>query len=275
MPLDSSAPTGEEPALFVRDGDRFIPTILSQGPWSPDHQFGGSPAALLATVLDDVPSLVPQQLVRVTIDLLRPVPLRPMHVTTQIRREGKRIQVLDASVMVDGVEVVRASALRMRTGDLGVFDDITLPSGHPQPAPVWVESEAGPVAPDRAPHHSFVPGMSGATDTVFDPIADWGAAPVWWRLRVHVIAGESVKGVARLCYIADGVSGVGHPRSPSLSGINADVTVHIVRAPVSEWLCVDGTGWVSPAGIGHSQATISDANGVAASVTLSRLMDRI
>jgi hypothetical protein len=46
-----------------------------------------------------------------------------------------------------------------------------------------------------------------------------------------------------------------------------------VRYPTDEWLCVTGTGWTSPQGIGLSQAAISDSQGVAATATLSRLVD--
>ena len=35
-------------AIFVREGDRFLPTDLARGPWSPEAQHGGAPAALLA-----------------------------------------------------------------------------------------------------------------------------------------------------------------------------------------------------------------------------------
>ena len=35
-------------ALFEPDGDRFVPGVLTRGPWSPGAQHGGPPAALLA-----------------------------------------------------------------------------------------------------------------------------------------------------------------------------------------------------------------------------------
>jgi len=35
-------------ALFEVEGDGFLPTELSQGPWDPDALHGGAPAALMA-----------------------------------------------------------------------------------------------------------------------------------------------------------------------------------------------------------------------------------
>ena len=37
-------------ADFGPDGERFAPTELARGPWSPLHQHGGAPSALLAFV---------------------------------------------------------------------------------------------------------------------------------------------------------------------------------------------------------------------------------
>lgn len=34
--------------LYIHEGGRFVPTEHTRGPWHPDHQHGGAPAALLA-----------------------------------------------------------------------------------------------------------------------------------------------------------------------------------------------------------------------------------
>jgi len=38
-------------AIFARDGALFVPSELARGPWSPQAQHGGAPAALLAHVV--------------------------------------------------------------------------------------------------------------------------------------------------------------------------------------------------------------------------------
>ena len=90
-----------------------------------------------------------------------------------------------------------------------------------------------------------------------------------------MVAGRETQPLARLAFFADFASGIGHPRALPVTGINADLTLNIVRYPTDDWLCLTGTGWTSPRGIGLSQAAISDSQGVAASVSLSRLVDRI
>ena len=39
-------------ALFVRRGDEYVATELTQGPWNPEHQHGGPVCALLAVVVE-------------------------------------------------------------------------------------------------------------------------------------------------------------------------------------------------------------------------------
>ena len=104
-------------ALFVRRGDEFVATELTQGPWNPEHQHGGPVCALLATVVESVPSLVPMRCGRLTVDLIRTVPVAALRARTRVVREGKRVQLVEAALEHDGVEVARASALRVRVGD--------------------------------------------------------------------------------------------------------------------------------------------------------------
>jgi hypothetical protein len=266
--------SGEQPALFFSDGDRFIPTVLTQGPWRHDLQFGGAAAALLTRVVERVPTLAPMQIARLTVDLVRPVPIAPLRAPARVVREGKRIQVVEAVLHHEDVEVARCMALRLRAGDLG---DLDLPAGPPAAAPPRVRAEPGrDVYRDRE-----VPGIGRAVEF---RLPDEGSGaftdPTWVRLLVPILAGHDGEGggggtgVARMALAADFASGFGHPvTSVPLTGINADISLHIVRPPCDEWLCLAGTGWTSRAGIAHTQATISDTAGVAASATLSRLVD--
>jgi hypothetical protein len=260
----SNARPDDAQALFVQDGDRYIPSRLTQGPWSPDLQFGGAAASLLATVVEELPTLVPQQVARLTIDLLRPVPTKPLTAARRIAREGKRIQLVEAALLADGLEVARCTALRFRLVDLG---DLALPQGEARPRP--------PV-PDGPLPHPFVgrqaPGVVDAAEfAVEHPSDQLFVAPTWIRMKVPVIAGRESSPLARMAFTADFASGIGHPRN--VIGINADLSLNIVRYPTTEWMCFTGTGWTSMQGIGHSHALISDEAGVSAVIALSRLVD--
>src|ERR1700730_8309435 len=102
-------------AVFHLDGERAVPTVLARGPWSPDAQHGGAPAALLARALERADPGPADFVTRLTVELLRPVPLAPIEVRTRTVRPGKRVQWLEASLVVEDQEVARATALRLRT----------------------------------------------------------------------------------------------------------------------------------------------------------------
>ena len=42
----------EPAAFFELEGDRFGPTVLTRGPWRPEHQHGGPPSALVARAIE-------------------------------------------------------------------------------------------------------------------------------------------------------------------------------------------------------------------------------
>lgn len=253
-------------ALFVRDGDRYLPTERTQGPWAIGFQFGGAPAALVAHVVEAVPTLAPMMVARLTVDLLRPVPMEPLEVHTEVRREGKRLQVVDVSLRVDGLEVVAATALRLRRGDLS---GLQLPAGEPRWGPPDVplyEHESSPLAADA---------MRGTMEYALCPGDEVFVDRTWVRLCIPVIEGEAVSPLERTAYVADASSGMGHPRDAPVTGINADLTLNVVRPCVGEWLCMEGTGWTGVEGVGVAQVTLSDEFGVVAGVSMSRLVDRV
>src|SRR5438105_2907796 len=84
--MDETAP------LFERDGELFVPTAHTRGPWDPRAQHGGPPAALLGRALEALPAEAGMRTVRCAVDILRPVPLQPLRVTARVDREGRRVQ---------------------------------------------------------------------------------------------------------------------------------------------------------------------------------------
>ena len=75
--------------------------------------------ALLGHVLEDVPTLVPMSLTRLTVDIVRPVPVgEPLLVATEILREGKKIQLVDLTMAAGETVTTRARALRIRDRDV-------------------------------------------------------------------------------------------------------------------------------------------------------------
>ncbi|MFC6344665.1 acyl-CoA thioesterase domain-containing protein, partial [Nocardioides hankookensis] len=70
-----------------------LPTTA--GPWSPDSQHGGPPAALLARAIE---GLSDARIGRFTMELLGPVPVGPVAVSASVLRAGRSVQLLGAEL---------------------------------------------------------------------------------------------------------------------------------------------------------------------------------
>ena len=143
--------------MFIPDGpDHVVATVLTQGPWDSNAQYGGTPAALCAWAVERVPTLVPMRIARLTVDMHRSVPLGRLGVSAEVVREGKRLQLVLVRVTDPaGTEVARATALRFRTADGP--DDAVDPWHEPIPSP----PTGGPTREGHAPRNGLN-GFAGA-----------------------------------------------------------------------------------------------------------------
>jgi acyl-coenzyme A thioesterase PaaI-like protein len=261
----------EEPALFVPDGDAFVGTILIQGGWHPNEANGAMVLALLGHCLEDVPSLVPMTISRFTADLQRPVPLgRPLRVVPTIVREGKKIQVVQLELTVDDVVHVRATALRLRDADLS---DLDVPGSTSDARPADLMARPADSLGVMEPSADR-PGFLGAVEMCRAPLLDGSGHGTWLRLHAPVVAGLPNRDTARLVVGFDFSNLIGvsdHPTSVTL--INPDITGHVLRPPVGEWIGITGETRFNPGmGRGISFATLSDDDGVFAVASLSQLI---
>ncbi len=102
-------------AVFLLDGDWIVPTPFAQGPWSPEAQHGGAVAGLLTRAVESCDTPVPMRVARISIDMLREIPMCPLRANVRVVRTGKRIQLVDAVLSEGARDVARATALFVRT----------------------------------------------------------------------------------------------------------------------------------------------------------------
>jgi hypothetical protein len=244
--------------LFVRDGDRYVPTPLARGPWSAEALHGGPPAALLARAIEQFEhnATEPMFVARVTLELLRPVPLAALRLTTRWLRPGRKVQLIEASLHSDTHEVARATGLRIRQRDL------TLPADLPmQPISVAPPEQGEPLAPSLG---SFLPGFhSHAVEHRFvhGQLTTIGPATDWIRLTVPLLEGEEPSQLSRVCAAADFGNGVSQILGGAFTYINPDLTVYLHRYPVGEWVCIDSVTRVEAHGVGLAESRILDRSG--------------
>jgi len=260
-------------SLFVPDGDRFVPTPLCRGPWSPDAQHGGPPAALLARAVEHAAGPDDLAVARLTIELLRPVPLAPLTAAARIVRPGRKVQLVEATLDAGGTTVARAVALRIRTRALPVPPGVPpAPPPFPLPAagrdgrPPWGDGLARPAFHSDAVDHRFV---AGGFETP-------GPAIDWIRLRVPLVAGEPTSPLARVAAAADFGNGISWVLS-RLEGwlfINPDLTIHLHRHPAGEWVALEAVTHVGGQGTGLAESRLWDERGPIGRSLQSLLLDR-
>src|SRR6202163_1452281 len=99
-------------AIFRVDGNRVVTSPDAAGPWDPGMQHGSAPAALVVWAAEAIPTPVPMQIARVTIDLMRPVPVAPLTLESDVLREGRKIQLCAIKLLAGGIVVVGATVLK-------------------------------------------------------------------------------------------------------------------------------------------------------------------
>ena len=120
-PKDSSdaAPT----CFFVTDGTGYVPTRLARGPWGPSIS-GNYVGGLLGRAVEREVHDVDLQPARLTVDLLRPVALKPLQMHSSVVRDGRRLRLIDAVMTQNDVIVARASALFLRRSEHTTVDTV-------------------------------------------------------------------------------------------------------------------------------------------------------
>ena len=256
-------------ALFRREGDLYLPTALTEGPWSPEAQHGGPPAALLAGAIEKSPAETDVLVARVTIELLRPVPLQPLRLESEVVRPGRKIQLVSASLSHQGTEVARALGLRIRRTDLDI------PFDQPVEPPIPGPDEGRPAI-------FFENAGAFATDAVEimmlqGDFAEAGPGQAWLRLKFPLVEGEETTGVERAAAAADfgnGVSNLGG-KDRSWLFINPDLEIRLIRPPDGEWIHLNSETRINPEGVGVATSTIGDRAGWLGIASQSLLVDAI
>ena len=243
-----------QPAFFRPDGDRFVATESTRGPWSRDYQHGGPPAALLTRALEQLAG-DGVLLTRLTFDFLRPVPVSTLAVRAEVVRAGGKVRRLQAVLTAaDGTPLAQAGAVALRTAAV-------LPAtlGDEGPPPVLAEQSAPfqfGFFPDPIGYHTAMETRIAA--------GTWGKGPVvaWMRPRVALVEGETISPLQRLMTVVDSASGVAVVLEPAHhTFVNADLTVAIHRRPEGDWIGLDAATVAEAHGIGLTRARLWDARG--------------
>lgn len=255
QPLNST--TAEEQAFFRPQGDLWRATELTRGPWSPQFQHAGPPSALLAREIErSLPAETPMAFARVTIEVLKPIPVGLLRVVPLTLRAGRKVQWLGAELSDEsGVLLARASAVCIRTSTIPVpesavpaFDRIAGPTeGMSFTFPFF----QGDIGYHTAMDLRLARGVFGS-----------GEVAMWMRMRYPLVPGEVPSPVQRVMCAADSGNGVSLALDVRrYTFMNPDLTVYLHRMPVGEWVCLDARTIPQSNGIGLAETRLLDEQG--------------
>jgi len=195
---------------------------------------------------------------RLAVEYLGAVPLSPLGVRAEIARPGRRLQLAEITVSAEGRDVCRARAVRLRRETVRVPDEaipgprITAPDGlTPESMPEFHHDETDSFTA-TAMELRFADGSFAAT----------GPATAWFRLRIPLVEGEVPTPAQRAVAAADFGNGIGAelPFATHLF-VNTDLSVHLSREPVGEWIGVEAVTEHGPEGTALASSVLHDVHG--------------
>ena len=197
---------------------------------------------------------------RVTVDLFRSPPMRPLEVAVHVVRDGKRIRVVDGVVTMDGDVYARASVVLLRRTEQ--------PAGE-----IWSARGWDVPAPDALPEPAW--------DAPWEmrPISEGGFGSfaqkrMWLRDTRALVEGEPMTPLVRVATAADIANPLANSGTNGLEFINGDITLYLARLPLDEWIGFEVERHVGAEGVAVGECVVYDTRGPIGTSTVSAVAQR-
>ena len=212
----------------------MAPSAHARGPWDERAQHGGAAGALTAHLAEAELPEPGWQLSRMSMELIKAVPVAPL-TSRIVVHAGCSTTRLTIDLLFQDFVVARAHALLIRGQSFEL----------PQGVPGWSPDAMLP-GPEECSEPVVIPwmptGVSSYNTAVEHRLAHGdptrpGPGAAWFRLRVPVIEGVPTSPFMLAAAVADSGSGISWvlPTDKYLF-VNADLSLHIHRPPVGEWI---------------------------------------
>ena len=250
-------------AIFRVDGADVVTSPDAAGPWDPNMQHGGAPASLVVWAAERIPAAVPMRVARVTIDLMRPVPVAPLTLETEVLREGRKIQLCAVRLFANGTLTVGATVLKIKKQAQPLPDDVVEP-------PLDVAApEQSRMEPQNSPF-----GLGMTIRAARGRFGGPGPGAIWYRAERPLIAGSPISQAMRAVAASDFCNASSALDFRRWIFLNADLTVSMAREPVGEWILLDAVSWIGPDGAGLAMARLADMKGYFGRCAQSLVIER-
>ena len=249
-------PTGFIEIETQADGSEILrPTAFCRGPWDPDSCHAGPPTGALARAAEQ--ALPDLQLVRLTTEIMRPIPMAGFTVTAEVTKPGRTVATCAIELRdLNGILIAVGHSAHLASRR----PEPTIPTT-PTSTASLNESTPGPFVFETARHGSlgFIDGVetrypAGENNAV-------GPTSIWLR-TVPIFTNASSSGFQRICPLADCGNAISRNGEPQEFGfLNTDLSIHLHREPCGEWFRSEAVSHWNADGIGMSDALLFDEDG--------------
>jgi len=246
-------------AYELMSNGNYRASVLTRGPWHPEHQHAGPPIALVCRAIEHAAAghgLT--HIARLTANLLRPVPIGELAIEVATDYAGRNAGHFSARLLAGAKEVARFTALAQRENELPLPEGLP---GHPLPLAPETPEESVPCTFPFAGRHV------GYADLVETRLSHGrmfnGPSAIWFRLRHALLDQEVPSEYQRVAVAADSGNGISAILDfERYSFVNSDLSVHLLRRPQGEWICLDARTQLGPNGTGLAESALYDVHGL-------------
>ncbi len=195
---------------------------------------------------------------RLTANLLRPVSTAELVVEEMTDYVGRNAGHFSAHLMAGYKDVGRFTALAQRESPVDLPARL---AGHQLPQ--------APRPPEASPkaRFPFASATLGYSDLVQTRAAEGrnfdGPCAILFRLRHPLLEHEMPSPYQRVAVAADSGNGISAVLDyPRFSLVNSDLTIHLLRRPVGEWICLAARTYLGMQGSGLAESALYDTKGL-------------
>jgi hypothetical protein len=198
-----------------------------------------------------------QRLARITVELMRPVPMAGFEVQAEVRRLGRSVTFSEAEIFDEDRVYVRARGMHMR--QLNEFECSTADFE----APDFNIAVPGPF-PIRGTTHGLEAFVT-SVEARYDPsrsIGEGGPTLIWLRANRPILADEEPSPFQKICPLADSGNGISYnDYLDKVHFLNPDLSLSLHRDPIGEWFASKAISHWQPDGTGMADAELFDTAG--------------
>jgi len=198
------------------------------------------------------------------------VPVGELAVTASVLRPGRTVSLRQAELSDEsGRTVARAQAWAFPGG---AESEGSGPGGFGEPLQ-HVPADGHHEEPPESWSRGYLDSVEWLW--ISGAVTRPGPAVVWMRPRTPLVPDEELSPLQRVLACVDSASGVSAALDVAeWNFMNTELTVHVVRPPVGEWVCLRAETTIGPGAVGLAASEVYDVNGLVARSAQALLVTR-